>query len=138
MRLLRTQRGFTLIELLVVMTIIAILAVAMSVAFLRTSQSARDTTRKADLRNLSTKMEEYFKDKGAYPGALSDLTTGGYITTLPQDPKTKADYTYTPTPAGCTTAAGDCTSFSISATLENENDKDGDPVTHAFTVSNAQ
>ena len=132
------QRGFTLIELLVVMTIIAILAVAMSVAFLRTSQSARDTTRKADLRNLGTKMEEYFKDKGAYPAALTDLTGGGYVTKLPKDPKTKADYAYTPAPAGCTSAANNCTSFTVSATLENANDKDGDPVTRAFTISNAQ
>lgn len=136
LRKLRDQRGFTLIELLVVMTIIAILAVAMSVAFLRTSQSARDTTRKADLRNLATKGEEYFKDKGGYPAALTDMTAGGYLTTLPVDPKSKASYTYTPSPSGC--AAGACTSFTISTTLENPNDKDGDPTTHVFSVSNAQ
>ena len=133
---LRKERGFTLIELLVVMTIIAILAVAMSVAFLRTSQSARDTTRKADVKNLSTKAEEFFKDKGGYPAALSDLTGGGYLSSLPKDPKSGADYTYTPAPAGC--AAGACTSFSVEATLENPNDKDGDPTTQAFTRTNAQ
>lgn len=134
---LRDQRGFTLIELLVVMTIIAILAVAMSVAFLRTSQSARDTSRKADVRNLATKAEEYFKDKGAYPAALGDLTTGGYLGSLPTDPKTKANYTYTPTPAGCTTA---CTGFTMAATLENTNDSSSgvDPVTHVFSITNAQ
>lgn len=123
----QNKKGFTLIELLVVMAIIAILAVAMSVAFLRTSQSARDTTRKADVRNIATKCEEYFKDHGSYPTALNDLVTGGYISSLPTDPKTKADYTYTPT-------GTPPTSFTLSATLENTNDSSYP----TFTLDNAQ
>jgi prepilin-type N-terminal cleavage/methylation domain-containing protein len=123
----QNKKGFTLIELLVVMAIIAILAVAMSVAFLRTSQSARDTTRKDDVRNIATKCEEYFKDHGSYPAALSDLVTGGYISSLPTDPKSKAAYTYTPSGTPPTT-------FTLSSSLENTNDS----AYPTFTVSNAQ
>jgi prepilin-type N-terminal cleavage/methylation domain-containing protein len=130
------EQGFTLLELLIVMGIIAILAVAMSVAFLGSSKTARDTARKADLRSISNNAEQYFKDHGGYPAALTDLTAGGYMSKLPTDPKTKANYTFAVTPVGC--AAGACTTYTVTTTLENTNDKQGDPTTHAYTVQNSQ
>jgi general secretion pathway protein G len=124
-----SQRGFTLIELLIVMAIIAILAVAMSIAFLSSSKSARDTTRKAAVRNLATKEEEYFKDHGNYSADLAALTAGGYISSLPTDPKTHANYTYTP-------AGTPATTFTLSATCENA--ADSQCPGGVFAISNAQ
>lgn len=115
--------GFTLIELLVVMGLIAVVAAGIvSVIGRGPGQSARDAHRKADLEKISSAMELYRNDNGRYPGAgtwRTDLTGGGYLQSgVPTDPVTGADYTYTPSPAGCTTTGTRCTSFTVCADLE--------------------
>jgi type IV pilus assembly protein PilA len=139
--LLKKQEGFTLLELLIVIVIIGILAVLIVPNLASGPQRARDAQRKSDLRNVKTALETYYNDKNGYPasGTISDdLTTGGtYLKALPTDPKTKANYTYTPSPDGC--ASGACTSYVLQATLENTKDgeiKAGTTATYEVTSAN--
>lgn len=124
------QKGFTLIELLVVIAIIAILAAVVLVALGNAAQSARNSTRKADLNSLMTAMELYNTTNGAYPAngvcaaagviaaasggticngsALTDAGGTTYIAVLPNDPNGTQTYTWT----------GDATTYSLTVGLE--------------------
>lgn len=64
--------GFTLVELIVVVTIIAIMAVIMAGIFNSVGifNKARDAQRKKDLGRIKVAFEEYFNDKGCYPGEI--------------------------------------------------------------------
>lgn len=101
-------KGFTLIEILISVTLVSILAgLLISVinpAGLRAK--ARDSQRKADLKQIQTALELYFADNRQYPfssptcGAVCQwrqvngsnpletaLETGQYINKVPLDPK---------------------------------------------------
>jgi type II secretion system protein G len=65
--LLQKKKGFTLIELLVVIAIIALLASIVLVALNGARSKARDSTRRADLKQISTALELYYNDNGSYP-----------------------------------------------------------------------
>jgi len=85
------KNGFTLVELLVTMTVIAILMGLAFVSFSGTKKTARDGKRKADLEQIRSALEMYRSDNEKYPSSLSDLTSGGYLSSLPADP---LGYTY--------------------------------------------
>ena len=92
------KKGFTLIELLVVSTIIATLIGIASVSYVNTTKSARDAKRETDLEQIRQALETYRGENSIYPAAASwttTLTSGGYISVIPVDPKTQQDYTYT-------------------------------------------
>lgn len=130
------QKGFTLLELLIVIVIIGILAVLIIPNLASGPARGRDSQRKSDLRNIKTALESYYNDNTSYPAASSlktDLEGGSspYMKTVPTDPKTKADYTYTPSPSG-----GPYTSYTLTVTLENKSDKDA--TNGVYTVSSAQ
>ena len=64
----------------------------------KTTDSAaqsRDTTRRSDIGSFRTGLALYYDDFGVYPSALSDLVTKGYQATVPTDPQSKAQYSYT-------------------------------------------
>lgn len=126
------KKGFTLIELLIVIIILTILiSIVVGVAYQSNKKRANDVKRKADISSIQKKLEEYFVDKSAYPDAISGLEPNYFAAgKTPTDPSTKAAYSYTPAPSGCTTA---CTSYTLSATLENSNDNGG-----AYSVSSTQ
>jgi len=137
--LLKKQGGFTLLELLIVIVIIAILVVLIVPNLVSGPQRARDSQRKSDLRNIKTALETYYNDSNSYPTSATwktDLSSGTtpYMKTVPGDPKGGADYTYTVTPSGC--AAGACTSYTLSATLENKNDKEAPGGTYTVNSAN--
>ncbi len=87
----RKHRGFTLIELLVVIAIIGILASIVLVSMGGARRSARDATRKADMRQIVTAQEMYYGNNdqyytaAAYPDSISD-GTNTYMASTPDDP----------------------------------------------------
>lgn len=90
------KKGFTLIELIVTVTIIAVLTVIGVVSYSGTSKKARDSRRMADLEKIRVALELYRQNLGtSYPSFSSSLVSSGYLQSLPKDPKTNQDYTYT-------------------------------------------
>lgn len=61
--------GFTLIELLVVIAIIGLLATLSVVALNSARIKARDSKRKADLRQIKMSLDLYHNENGVYPQA---------------------------------------------------------------------
>jgi len=91
--------GFTIIELLVVLALISILA-TMGMAQYRTGiVHAREAVLKTDLFDLRDAIDQYYADKGQYPGTLDALVTDGYIRKIPVDPFTNAADTWQSVPS---------------------------------------
>lgn len=132
-KLLKRQGGFTLIELLIVIVIMGILVVIVVGLVGRSAQmKARDAQRKADIREIQTALEQYFTDNSVYPAALADLTGGTppYLNAVPADPSPPRAYTYTP--------GNPATTYTLSADLENDNDRGPGVANGVFTVVNKQ
>lgn len=98
------RSGFTLIELLVVIAVIGLLASVVLVALNATRIKARDTKRKADIKQLQTALEFYYDDNNEYPAvgvvnigydisALSVPLTP-HILSIPSDPSGSGWHTY--------------------------------------------
>lgn len=121
-------RGFTLIELLVVIAVIAILSAVILGSLGSARQQSRDARRLADLRQIQTALELYLNDnRNLYPTALSGLVSGGYMVTIPTDPRDGSAYLYAALGSGA-----NCRSYHLGATLENAShsalDNDADAV----------
>lgn len=67
-RIMKGKDGFTLIEMFIVIAIIGILAGIVLRGTAGFQQSARDTRRIGDLKNVQTYLELYFNKCGHYPG----------------------------------------------------------------------
>lgn len=63
----RKRLGFTLVELLVVISIIGLLATSAFIGVSYSAKRARDTRRKADLRQLQKAVELYYDENQTYP-----------------------------------------------------------------------
>lgn len=92
---IRAQKGFTLIELLVVVAIIGLLASIVLSSLNTARQKGRDARRIADMKEIQTALELYYSDHNAYPvqttqttaaTALAAIVTGGYMSTVSDDP----------------------------------------------------
>lgn len=108
------QKGFTIIELLVVIVIIGIL-VALTLPNLFSAQArGRDTDRKNELKNVQTKLETYFNDNGSYPTSMDDAVANAGVTDDERTGPRNDTYGY----------ESDGDSYTLTATMENENDPD--------------
>jgi len=89
-----TERGFTLIELLVVASILVVLAGLGLVQYKNGVTRAREGVLKTDLFNLRDGIDQYYADKGQYPGTLDELVSSGYLRRVPDDPFTMSNSTW--------------------------------------------
>ncbi len=123
------ERGFTLIELLVVIAIIGLLSSVVLSSLNSARTKSRDARRLSDIRQIQTALELYFDDVSPpeYPDQDSTrdvplvLKTGGYLPSLPTDPRTGDSYYYdnlTNADASCSVATGVCTNYVLGANLE--------------------
>jgi general secretion pathway protein G len=90
----RKQAGFTLIEVLLVVIIIGILAAVVVPKFAGRGKEAQVNACKASIANISTAINLYEVDNGAFPPSLQALVTKGnennwkgpYLDKVPTDP----------------------------------------------------
>jgi general secretion pathway protein G len=82
------QAGFTLIELLVVASIMIVLAGIGLVQYRNGKTRASEAVLKTDLFNMRDAIDQYYADKGMYPGTLDELVSSGYLRKVPEDPFT--------------------------------------------------
>ena len=75
------KTGFTLVELLVVISIISILTVVTVGSFVESQKKSRDSARKANLKSLSTALNQYYADKGYFPCGVGTTCINGLIAT---------------------------------------------------------
>ena len=102
----------------------------------------RDAKRKSDLVIIQQALEKYKQDTlnaQYYPTALTPTTLlkPGYVSKIPTDPNNISPflYTYQGTPTGCVI---NCTGYTLTACLENKNDKEEnttDPIAPCTTRS---
>lgn len=142
------QSGFTIVELLIVIVIIGILATLVIVTFSGVQQKGRDTERKTDINAIAGQMEAFYAQNGYYPTAADVNNSGAWRgvdgadgedfkldATALADPSNKDTQALTASAApasapstrtyylnnesGCTTAGSECTSFTLTAYMEN-------------------
>lgn len=113
--------GFSLIELLVVLAIMGIVVTLSAIGLFGAREVGRDGKRKSDLETIRSGIELYRADCGKYPTTLPNPTVAlvgscplanTYIQSMPDDPITGRDYSYTP--SGGTSP----TSYVLCASLE--------------------
>lgn len=94
--MLRYKRdGFTLIELLVVMAIIAILLTIAAPRYFSGVDKSKEAVLHENLALTREALDKYFSDKGKYPDALDELVSKKYLRSLPVDPVTGSNKTWT-------------------------------------------
>lgn len=123
------KQGFTIVELLIVIVIIGILATIGFVSFSSAQNKAKKSKATATVAQVKSKLGEYYADNNYYPSAKSDvvtyLTTNGGASTSDEFNSTTA-YSYSATPSTCTTAAKDCTGYTLTAAKSYWNGASGD------------
>lgn len=96
------QAGFSILELVVVIALIVILTMLFYLNVPKYLERSRDATRKADLHEYRTVMEEFFTDKRRYPPAevmdaaddCRGLNLEPYLDRISCDPDTNEPYHY--------------------------------------------
>ena len=107
----RSERGFTLIELLVVASILMVLAGIGVAQYKNGKTRASEAVLKQNLFNFRDAIDQYYADKGMYPGTLDELVSSGYIRKVQDDPFTMSNTTWQiiasePDPTNPTAAPG--------------------------------
>ena len=91
---LRDSVGFTLLEMMVVVSIVGILATLAVPNYMHTVVKAREAALKQGLFVMRDVIDQYRADLGKYPQTLADLSTAGYLRSLPTDPFTRSTTTW--------------------------------------------
>lgn len=88
-------RGFTLIELLVVMVIVSLLITIAAPRYFGSLQKSKEVALRQTLAVTREALDKYYGDNGKYPDSLDDLTAKRYLRSLPLDPITGSNSTWT-------------------------------------------
>lgn len=83
------SRGMTLIEIMVVITILGLIAAAVSIAVIPKLEEARRDRAVLDIKNIEGALKLYYAKKGTYPdtsNGLKALVDTQNLETLPMDP----------------------------------------------------
>jgi len=91
--------GFTLIELMVVMALIVVLAAVGLTLYQNSVIRAKESVLKEDLFRMRDAIDQYYADKGKYPGTLQDLVSDKYLRAIPADPFTNSADTWREVPS---------------------------------------
>jgi len=91
----KQARGFTLIELMIVISVILILVSVALPAYNQSIWRARESVLKQNLFALRSVISQYTLDKQKAPQSLQDLVTAGYFKSIPNDPMTGRNDTWT-------------------------------------------
>jgi general secretion pathway protein G len=86
----RRESGFTLLELITVVAIIGILVGIALPNYKNAILQSREAVLKEDLFRFRDVIDQYYADKGKYPGSLEALVEEGYLRKVPTDPMTGA------------------------------------------------
>ncbi|WP_088278374.1 type II secretion system protein [Ideonella sp. A 288] len=92
------RRGFTLIELLVVMAIITTLLALAVPRYYGSVKRAEEATLRQNLSLLRDAVDKHYGDTGRYPATLDELVTKRYLRSVPVDPVTGSNATWTVVP----------------------------------------
>jgi len=96
----RRSEGFTLLELITVVAIISILVGIALPNYKTAILQSREAVLKEDLFRFRDVIDQYYADKGKYPGSLDALVDEGYLRKVPTDPMTgAADWEVVPSEA---------------------------------------
>jgi general secretion pathway protein G len=95
----RRDNGFTLIELLVVISLIMILASVAMNQYSTSVRAAQEAVLKANLNSMRSAIDQYFADRGQYPASTQSLVSEGYLRSVPLDPITRSNDTWSTIPA---------------------------------------
>lgn len=137
-----TKKGLfaKIIKIVIFLVIVGALAAAAFFFYQRMQTAKRDAQRKQDFQTIKVGLEKIrvkTTDQKYYPSTISEsaLVKTGALDKIPKDPLGKSPYIYTYgfSPPACTTR---CTGFTLTACLENKNDKDGiEPISPCTTKS---
>lgn len=118
MKLLNKKKSaFTLIELLIVIIIIGVLATIAFVSFSGVTNKSKKATAQSTVADVKTKLGQYSTEGDTFPADKAAVVTWLSSSTGGNSPDLSAkfndsNFTYTASPASCTT---DCTGFTIVA-----------------------
>lgn len=88
--------GFTLIELLIVVALIGIITSIAVGQYRKSIVRAKEAVLRENLFTMRTQINNYFADKGHYPGSLEELVEADYLRAMPVDPITQSSSTWVP------------------------------------------
>lgn len=141
------KRAFTLVELLITISIIGILAAVAAMSYQGVQQRSRDAQRKNDLNQIKVALSTYYNAQvpvqfvasasgctntssncatltiNSSTDLLSSALEPNYVRNVPVDPINTGSNVYTYTSGPLNSSANQ--SFTLTATLENKNDKKG-------------
>ena len=91
--------GWTLIELVVVVSLMSTLVAIAMVGYGTAVTRTREAVLKENLFRMRDAIDQFYADRQAYPAALEDLVTYGYVRAIPVDPFTNSSATWQVVPA---------------------------------------